>query len=131
MSAPGRPSIGFLIVLAICAAAPTVGDVGGCGASAETLDAQKFFAQRLDLECQRCSECGLSTPTCKNACNPKAPRPLSFPEGCHPVVHDGEVCLRALEALSCSGFADVVDPDPIVPSECDFCPASAATSATP
>jgi hypothetical protein len=37
-------------------------------------------------------------------------------------VHDGEVCLRAIESLSCNGFGDVVDPQPIVPTECDFCP---------
>ena len=121
-----RPSIGFVIVLAFFAAAPTVGDIGGCGGTDETLDARKFFAERFNLECERCSECELATPACKRACDKKTIVPGTFPPGCRPVVHDGEVCLNAIEALSCSGFADVVHPEPIVPTECDFCPERAA-----
>jgi hypothetical protein len=118
---PGRPSIGFVIVLAILAAAPTVGDVGGCGTKAEPLDATKFFTQRLDLACSRCDECGILAPGCKNACSRNRIVPHTFPEGCNPVVHDGEVCINAVEALSCSAFDDFIERG-IVPTECDFCP---------
>jgi hypothetical protein len=119
---PNRASIGFIIVLGVFAAAPTVGDIGGCGGTDETLDARKFFAARLELECDRCGECALDTAPCRRACNKSTIVPSTFPTGCRPAVHDGEVCLRALEALSCTRFADVVDPAPIVPTECDFCP---------
>ncbi|MBI2393157.1 MAG: hypothetical protein HYV09_26465 [Deltaproteobacteria bacterium] len=122
--APGRPSVGFVIVLAICAAAPTVGDVGGCQDAAKPLDANKFFAARLQLECDRCKECELSTAMCKRACDPRTRVPSSFPEGCRPLEHDGQVCLRALEAASCDEFEGVVAPSPVVPTECDFCPES-------
>lgn len=121
-----RASVGFVIVLSVFAAAPTVGDIGGCGGTDETLDARKFFAERLRLDCERCGECELSTPACRRACNKSTIVPSTFPAGCRPAVHDGEVCLRAIESLSCTGFADVVDPAPIVPTECDFCPERAA-----
>ena len=122
---PGRLSIGFTIVLAVFVAAPTVGDVGSCGAPADPLDANAFFRQRLEDECSMCRTCGYATRACKRACTRGAVVPTSFPAGCHPVVHDGEVCLRAIEALNCNGFGDMVsDLDPIVPTECDFCPAS-------
>lgn len=119
---PSRPSIGFVIVLAFFAAAPTVGDVGGCNDSADPLDASKFFGARLQLECDRCKECGYTTAACKRACNKSTIVPSTFPAGCKPLEHDGQVCLRALEALSCDGFGDVVSSPPIVPTECDFCP---------
>ena len=121
----GRISIGFAIVLAIFAAAPTVGDIGSCGQKAESLDAKAFFDARLDDECARCQECGLFTRACTRACDKKLLRPSTFPPGCKPVVHDGEVCLHAIESLSCNAFADLVsDFDAIVPTECDFCPLS-------
>ncbi len=119
---PGRASIGFVIVLALFAAAPTVGDIGSCGAPVEPLDASKFFAARAQIECAHCDACGLSTPACKSACDPHATIPSAFPEGCHPVVHDGEVCLNALDALGCGAFSDVVSAAAIVPTECGFCP---------
>jgi hypothetical protein len=123
---PGRPSVGFVIVLAILAAAPTVGDVGGCGTKAEALDAGKFYAQTFDVTCSRCDECGLLAPRCKLACDRRHTVPQTFPEGCHPVVHDGEVCINALDALSCSAFDDYVERS-IFPTECDFCPEDAGT----
>jgi hypothetical protein len=112
----------FAIVLSVFVAAPTVGDIGGCGGTADQLDAKKFFTERFRVECERCDECGYNTPACRRACDRRTVIPGSFPAGCTPVVHDGEVCLRAIESLSCGGFADVVDPQPIVPTECDFCP---------
>lgn len=120
--APGRVSVGLVIVLACFAAAPTVGDVGSCGAPAEALGAAKFFAARAALECRRCRECGLSTRPCAIACDPNATLPLAFPQGCRPAVHDGEVCLNALDALGCGAFGDVVGEAALVPTECDFCP---------
>lgn len=123
---PNRPSVGFVIVLAVFAAAPTVGDVGGCNDRAVPLDANKFFGARLQIECARCDECGLTTASCRRACDRKTIVPSTFPAGCAPVEHDGQVCLNALEALSCDAFGDVVAPAPIVPTECDFCPSPPA-----
>jgi hypothetical protein len=46
-----------------------------------------------------------------------------FDEGCIPLVHDGEVCLRALLAASCQDFSEFVrDLEPTAPTECVFCP---------
>jgi hypothetical protein len=118
---PGRPSTGFVIVLAILVAAPTVGDIGSCGSPAEPLDATKFFTARLDLTCRRCDDCGVIAPNCKNSCDRNRIVPHAFPSGCSPVVHDGDVCLDALDALSCTAFDDFVERG-IVPTECDFCP---------
>jgi hypothetical protein len=51
------------------------------------------------------------------------PWKAAFPEGCLPLVHDGEVCLRALLYATCAEYeAYVDDARPKVPSECDFCP---------
>jgi hypothetical protein len=110
------------MVLALFVMAPTVGDIGGCGGTNDRLDARKFFAARYRLECDRCRECGWTTRACLRACDRRTVVPSTFPNGCEPVVHDGEVCLNALEALDCAGFGEVVDPAPIVPTECDFCP---------
>jgi len=119
-----RRSILFVSVIALLCAAPTVGDIGSCDERADPLGAPEFFGARVDLECGRCNDCGLSTRECTNVCLQAKNKtfPHGFPEGCHPVIHDGEVCLHALDALSCSGFADVVSDAPIVPTECDFCP---------
>jgi len=113
---------GLAMVLAIFVMAPTVGDIGGCGGTADALDARKFFAARFELECTRCKDCGYTTLACRRACDRRTVVPSSFPSGCEPVVHDGEVCLNALETLSCDDFAEVIHPQPIVPTECDFCP---------
>jgi len=119
-----RRRVLFAIVVSTFVAAPTVGDIGSCGAPVQPLDATRFFDQRLRLTCAHCQSCGLGTAACTIACDPATPRPTDFPTGCHPVVHDGDVCLNALDALSCSAFADFVSSSPIVPTECDFCPAS-------
>lgn len=104
-------------------AAPTPGDVGGCGQKAELLDPPIFFASKKRTDCVRCDECGLDTDTCRGACDPAVPYATEFPEGCFPLVHDGEVCLRALLHAACDDYAGYVsDTSPSVPSECNFCP---------
>ena len=121
-----RPSLGFVIVLGVLTAAPTVGDVGGCNEAAAPLDASKFFRARLEITCAQCKDCGVATATCRAACDPATFAPSTFPSGCKPVEHDGQVCLRALESMSCGEFESVVAAAPIVSTECDFCPAPAA-----
>jgi hypothetical protein len=109
-------------VAAVFLAAPTVGDIGGCGAQATDLDVAAFAQARKGVDCKRCQQCGLATNTCKNACDPAAPSDVAFPVTCRPLAHDGEVCIRALEASSCDDYASFVDDtSPSVPSECDFC----------
>lgn len=121
-----RPSLRPVLaaaVLALLCAAPTPGDIGGCGQRAELLDPPIFFASRDRTDCVRCDECGLDTQRCKDACDPKIPSQTAFPEGCFPLVHDGEVCLRALRHAACDEYeAYVSDTAPTVPTECDFCP---------
>ena len=121
---PARGELAVLAVLAvILGMAPTVGDVGGCGTEASDEDPVVFAHARKTVDCQRCGECGLGTNTCKAACDPKAPSNVAWPPSCHPLAHDGEVCIRALRAAGCSDYATFVDDvAPAVPTECDFCP---------
>lgn len=121
-----RSPRGDLIVVAFVAvvlcAAPTVGDVGGCGVQATSLDQRSFAAARKRVDCQRCNDCNLQTQTCKAACNPAAPGDVVWPSTCLPLLHDGDVCIRALQAASCSSYASFVDDTaPTEPTECDFC----------
>lgn len=103
--------------------APTVGDIGSCGQPADDLDAPKFFQIKKVLDCQQCQGCGLMTQACTTACDTKAAAASTLPDGCHPYVHDGEVCLRALIAASCDDYASYEsDSAPTAPSECQFCP---------
>jgi hypothetical protein len=115
--------------LAVCVmtvlflAGPVPGDIGGCGQRADELDPYRFFISKDFIDCERCSECDLASRTCSAACD-FASRDREFPEECVPLVHDGEVCLRALKAASCSDYAGYVDDrSPEVPTECNFCPA--------
>ena len=102
-------------------AAPTAGDIGGCGQTASDLDAAKFFDAKQTVDCQRCNDCGLASEACLTACGPTLP--LAFPYGCYPLVHDGEVCLDALEAASCADYQSyMADDGATIPTECDFCP---------
>ena len=118
-SALGRGLLA-LIALAFCAA-PVPGDVGGCGQRAQELDAGAFFESKLALDCERCSECQLRAKACRSACS--EPAAQAFPEHCVPLVHDGEVCLRALAAASCEDYALFLDDvAPAQPTECNFCP---------
>lgn len=115
-------------LLALCAscalcAAPTPGDIGGCGRVVEDLDAAAYFAAKRDVDCDACRQCGFTTRRCSLACEREAGQPDVFPEGCHPLVFDGEVCLRALRHSSCDDYrAYVSDAAAAVPTECDFCP---------
>jgi hypothetical protein len=108
-------------------AAPTAGDIGSCNQTATDLDAAKFFDAKQTLDCQRCNECQLLTKACDAACGPTQLTAFSY--GCYPLVHDGEVCLDALEVASCGDFAQfMADQGATVPTECDFCPARAGAA---
>jgi hypothetical protein len=120
---PPRPSeIARLALIALFfLAAPVAGDIGSCGQSPDGLDPTKFFDAKQGIDCQQCTACGISTHTCTLACGPA--RGGVFSPMCYPVEHDGEVCLDALLAASCSTYQSyVADQDPTVPTECDFCP---------
>ncbi|MBM4376978.1 MAG: hypothetical protein FJ095_18000 [Deltaproteobacteria bacterium] len=107
--------------LFVAIAAPTAGDIGSCGQRVAELDPVAFFEAKAAIDCQRCLRCGLFTEACARAC--EAAPPNEFDDGCYPLVHDGEVCLNALEALSCDAFAaTVADAGATVPTECNFCP---------
>jgi hypothetical protein len=109
-----------LIALLFCTA-PVPGDVGGCGQSADELDPEVFFASKRVIDCDRCSSCALDTRACRDACAARGGG-ADFPEGCRPLVHDGEVCLRALHFASCDEYESYIDDaNPTVPTECDFC----------
>lgn len=113
-------AVGFL-ALAFCAA-PVPGDVGGCGQSPQELDPATFFWSKQQTECEHCQSCGLDTKACTRACGDVLVQ-SDFPENCVPLVHDGEVCLRALQHGSCSDFREYMsDSSPSIPTECNFCP---------
>jgi hypothetical protein len=109
-------------LLAVAAMAPVVGDIGSCGQDAEDLDAFKFFYVKASIDCERCTECDLKSHACDDACNP-APKATEFPPRCYPLIHDGEVCLHALEVASCAEYEGFMsDEAPTTPTECNFCP---------
>jgi len=116
-----RLLLAFIATLGCMAAVP--GDIGGCGQDAEELDPVGFFVNKRRIDCEQCRRCSLTTNFCRVACDDERPVPTEFPEGCVPLVHDGEVCLNALDAATCRSYAGFVsDADPQVPTECDFCP---------
>ncbi len=111
------------IILVVLCLAPTPGDIGGCGQAPDILDARAFFTNKKRIDCSRCKECGLISHTCDDACDDNAAVKSSFPTDCVPLVHDGEVCLHALEYASCGDYEGyVADSSPASPSECNFCP---------
>jgi hypothetical protein len=117
-----RMYVAALLLLTPLLAAPTVGDVGGCGTEAEALDVPVYQSARKELECERCAECGVQTARCARACDLLAPADIAIPSTCRPLLHDGRVCVRALRAASCDEFARFVDDlSPSTPSECAFC----------
>jgi hypothetical protein len=110
-----------LLLAAFCMA-PTPGDIGGCGQDADELDAPIFFSSKRETDCRRCRECHIATDNCEEACA-AGPLPQALPEHCYPLVHDGEVCLRALADASCDEYARYMsDTSPTAPTECNFCP---------
>lgn len=117
-----RWQLGIASILVLLCAAPTVGDVGGCGVTASDLDEARFQRARKQVDCRQCTACGMTTARCARACDRAALPDIAFPSTCHPLVHDGEVCLDALLAASCDDYAGYVDDvAPTTPSECDFC----------
>jgi hypothetical protein len=99
----------------------TVGDIGSCGQSPTDLDAAVFASARKTVDCERCTECGLTTARCAAACSDAGPTE-TFPPNCEPLYQDGVVCLRALLSASCSDYAQYVDDtERLVPTECQFC----------
>ena len=109
--------------LAVFCLAPTPGDIGGCGQPAEDLDPRSFFGTKKYLDCEACQRCGIQTAACAKACDEGAPPESAFPEGCAPLAHDGEVCVRALEVASCDDYRSyMLDNLARSPSECQFCP---------
>ena len=112
-------AVGMLLLLT----APTPGDVGGCGQARQELDEDAFFETKQGIDCERCGECRLETQRCVLACT-TALVETEFPEGCVPLVHDGEVCLRRLLDASCDEYSGYMDDDAAkAPTECNFCPA--------
>lgn len=117
-----RDVVKLSLALIFFCAAPTVGDIGSCGQSSDDLDPVKFFASKQEVDCEQCMSCGIDTNACTAACGNKQ-LITAFPDGCEPLVHDGEVCLDALLAASCSTYrAYVADQGATTPTECDFCP---------
>ena len=54
----------------------------------------------------RCQDCDLRGRRCDSACND--PPATTLPADCRPLVHDGEVCLRALLHASCGDYESYV-----------------------
>ena len=109
------------LVALIFGVGATVGDIGSCGQSPEDLDAATFASARKTVDCERCTECALTTERCVAACSDAGPTE-TFPPNCAPLYQDGVVCLRALLNASCSDYAQYVDDtERLVPTECQFC----------
>ncbi len=118
-----------LVLVLMGSLAPTAGDIGGCGQAPELLDPAKLYQAKRLLDCARCTGCGFDSQRCAQACAGEL-EVSTFPEGCTPLVHDGEVCLGALRAAGCAEYeAYMVDQGAVFPSECDFCPIDAKPTA--
>ncbi len=115
-----------LVVVLFCMGPTPPGNVGGCGQHAQPLDATIFFQEWATIDCEKCTECNFQSMRCTDACD-AANLQTAFREGCAPLVHDGEVCLRALRAADCNEYKDYAKDDgPLVPTECRFCPPGVA-----
>jgi hypothetical protein len=116
---------GLALAAPLVLSGPTAGDIGGCGQEPDLLDDAKFFEQKARLDCSKCESCGLASERCEVACEGGDPRER-FPTGCAPLVHDGEVCLRALGDASCDEYAGfMADRGATISTECAFCPEEA------
>lgn len=119
---PARQRLLLALGVLFFCTAPTPGDVGGCGQDPQELDPEIFFGTKDSIDCDRCNECSFSSRICDRACGDKLSQ-AAFPGDCMPLVHDGEVCLRALLDASCDDYSKYVrDEGPEVPTECNFCP---------
>jgi hypothetical protein len=115
------------IGIALLCLAPGAGNIGSCGQAAEPLDARKFLELKASIDCSRCDECQIASGVCTAACEGEVPAEAAFPQGCLPLVHDGEVCLDALIAAACDDYARyTADQGATIPTECNFCPVDAA-----
>jgi hypothetical protein len=115
--------LAFATLLGWLCTAPTPGDIGGCGQAPQELDPVIFFERKQHIDCDHCRQCGIVSQRCDRLCDSSQALPDEFPAGCRPLVHDGEVCLRALEDASCAEYRQYMDEEaPRVPSECNFCP---------
>lgn len=120
-----RDRVRLAVVALLFLAAPTAGDIGSCNTKAEDLDSTTFFVAKQALDCGRCIECTIGSKSCGAACTTEIQG--AFPEGCYPLVRDGEVCLDALLAASCTDYQSfMADVGATIPTECDFCPPGAA-----
>lgn len=123
------------MALSLLAMAPTPGDIGGCGQPPDELDSAIFFSSLAATDCRMCQSCGFATKSCELACGADRGIPPDFPEGCVPLAHDGEVCLRRLQSEDCEAYEPLMRDDEVGaaipltlrprPSECQFCPAGA------
>lgn len=110
------------IAILFFTAAPTAGDIGSCGQAPDELDPVKFFSAKELKDCEKCHLCGITTQACVLACEPYLDQ-SDFPRHCYPLVHDGEVCLHALDTASCDEYRQFMnDLTPTIPTECNFCP---------
>jgi hypothetical protein len=118
---------GCALLFALFCLGPTPpGDIGGCGQQVQPLDATVFFQHWANIECEKCTECNFVSTRCTKACEGEELQ-QSFRDGCAPLVHDGEVCLRALRAADCDEYQDYAkDNGTLVPTECRFCPRGVA-----
>lgn len=115
-------SVLVALVLGVLCAAPTPGDVGGCGSEATALDEGSFARERKFVDCTHCRECGITTGRCTRACDPAATAETRLPDTCEPLAHDGKVCLRALDVADCDAYRSyMADVSPSTPGECRFC----------
>lgn len=127
--APRVGLVAVVAVLGVLSAAPTPGDVGGCGSDVRLLDRDAYARARKKQDCQRCEECGVRSERCARSCDVASPPETVVPASCRPLLHDGVVCLRARADASCATFARYVDDtSPTSPSECMFCKATASAA---
>ena len=131
MKPPSRADVVRLIVgLVFFAAAPTAGDIGGCGQAENELDPAKFFVAKQNVDCDRCRACAIASVSCTRACG-SGLAVSDLPPGCVPLEHDGEVCVDALAAAGCADYARyMADQGGTIPTECNFCPPQADAGAS-
>ena len=111
-----------VMVFALLSTAATAGDVGAWGRTATLLQRGRYENARKLQDCARCTECGIANDRCRRACDRTFAPDIQLPATCRPIEHDGEVCLRAIDAVDCDRFATYVDDvAPSSPSECEFC----------